>query len=119
MISVLLVDDNVEQVTALAAVLGSKGLAIELATSGREALARVASRAPDILIVDLQIPDMNGADVIRRARQVKAGLPAALLTGYPPDHPLIADAVAKARISYLAKPVNVDALLALVTSTVR
>ncbi len=117
--SVLLVDDNVEQVIALAEILRLDGLTIEYATTGREALARIAKQIPDMLIVDVQLPDLSGADVIMRARQHKPQLPSALLTGYPPDHPMIADAIAVTQSAYLAKPVNISALLDLVASAVR
>lgn len=117
--SVMLVDDNVEQVTALAEILRLDGLTIECATTGREALARIANHIPDMLIVDVQLPDLSGADVIMKARQHKSTLPAALLTGYPADHPMIADAIAVTKSAYLAKPVNIAALLDLVASAVR
>jgi CheY-like chemotaxis protein len=117
--SVLLVDDNVDQVTALAEILRHDGLTIEYATTGREALARIAKQVPDMLIVDVQLPDLSGADVIMHARQHKPELPSALLTGYPVDHPMIADAIAVTQSAYLAKPVNISALLDLVASAVR
>ncbi|HEY5928217.1 MAG TPA: response regulator [Kofleriaceae bacterium] len=115
---ILLVDDNYEQVTALAEVLRIEGLTAEFATSGCEAIERLAVRVPDFLIVDVQLPDYNGVDLIAHARTLRPALPAALLTGYPPDHPLIARAIATSQSSYLSKPVDVDALLDLVANAV-
>jgi len=117
--SIMLVDDNVEQVAALAEVLRLDGLNVELATTGTEALERIEAATPDMLIVDVQLPDLDAAAVIARAREYKPDLPAALLTGYPPDHPVVARAIATTHSAYLAKPVNIDALLELVARAVQ
>ena len=117
--SIMLVDDNVEQVAALAEVLRLDGLYVELATTGTEALERLEAATPDMLIVDVQLPDLEAAAVIMRAREHKPDLPAALLTGYPPDHPVVARAIATTQSAYLAKPVNIDALLELVARAVQ
>jgi CheY-like chemotaxis protein len=117
--SILLVDDNLEQVAALAELLRDDGLAIDYATSGREALDRIARSMPDVLIVDIQIPDMDGSEVIRRARERRPDLPAVLLTGYPPEHPLVVNALATTGSTYVPKPVNVHDLLDVVADALR
>ncbi|HSD88411.1 MAG TPA: response regulator [Kofleriaceae bacterium] len=117
--SILLVDDNIEQVTALAELLRDDGLAIDYATSGREALERIARSMPDVLIVDIQIPDMDGTEVIRRARERRPDLPAVLLTGYPPEHPLVVSALATTGSTYVPKPVNLHELLEVVEDALR
>jgi len=117
--TVLLVDDDREQVNALAEVLRSQGLSVDYVVSGREAIDRLAQRIPDFLIVDARLPDYDGTDVINHARALKPELPTALLTGYPPDHPPIARALATTRSAYLGKPVDVHALLELVASAMR
>jgi CheY-like chemotaxis protein len=116
---VLLVDDNKEQLTALADVLRMEGLAAECATSGREAIARLDIQVPDFLIVDFQLADYNGADVIAHARTRRPQVPAALLTGYPQDHPKIVQAIAATHSEYLGKPVDIDALFEVVTNALR
>lgn len=117
--SIMLIDDNIEQVAALAEVLRLDGLNVELATTGAEALERIAATTPDMLIVDVQLPDIDAASVIMRAREHRPQLPAALLTGYPADHPVVKHAIASTQSAYLAKPVNIDALLELVARAVQ
>jgi PAS domain S-box-containing protein len=70
---VLVIEDDVAlaQVTALA--LESRGLSVETAHSGAEALAWIARSSPDILIVDLGLPDMGGLEVIAKIRRHTAG----------------------------------------------
>lgn len=105
-VAVLLVDDNVDQLTAFAKLLRAAGLHPEVASSGTAALAQIMHRAPDVLVVDGQLPDMSGADVIKRARKLTPNLPAIVVTGYPPHHPAVASALAVSDGAYIAKPVD-------------
>jgi DNA-binding NarL/FixJ family response regulator len=66
---------------------------------------------PDLLVVDMQLRGMNGADVIMRAREHAPDLPAVIVSGYPVDHPLIARTMALPACRYLGKPVHVQALV--------
>jgi CheY-like chemotaxis protein len=117
-VHVLLVDDSVQQVVALAEVLSQDGLDIDYVTSGGDALARIAARPPDMLVIDAQLPDVHAIEVIRRARERDAALPVALLTGYPVEHPVVAHALASTGSAYLGKPVDVDALFDLIANAV-
>ncbi len=74
---------------------------------------RVASSRPDLLVVDLQLRGMHGAELIRRAREHVSDVPAVVISGYPEDHPLTADAISATGCAYLPKPVAIDALVAL------
>lgn len=110
---VLLVDDNISQATALTEMLRADGILTKVATSGPEALVRLANVRPDLLVVDMQLRGMNGADVIMRAREHSPDLPAVIVSGYPVDHPLIARTMALPACRYLGKPVHVQALVSL------
>src|SRR5262249_25238093 len=75
---ILLVDDNISQATALTEMLRADGIVTKVATSGPEALVRLANVRPDLLVVDMQLRGMTGADVIRRAREHAPDLPAVI-----------------------------------------
>ena len=105
-VAVLLVDDNVDQLTAFAKLLRAAGFHPKVASSGTAALAQLVQHAFDVLVVDGQLPDMTGADVIRRARQLTPDLPAMVVTGYPPHHPAVASAIEATQGAYIAKPVD-------------
>lgn len=117
--SILLVDDNVAQLTALTEVLRHHGLAIDSATSGHQAIAQIAAKTPDLLVIDVALPDVNGIEVIRQARHHKPDLRVALLTGYPQDHPMIARVIATPHTRYIAKPVELDTLLETVATALQ
>jgi two-component system sensor histidine kinase EvgS len=106
--AVLLVDDNADQLTAFAKLLRADGMRPEVASSGQDALAQIRRQAPDVLVVDGQLPDMTGADVIESARRLLPHLPAVVVTGYPPHHPTIVSALAASHGAYVAKPVDLS-----------
>lgn len=111
--SVLLVDDDHVQVWALAEILREEGLQVEGATTAREALALVTPFHPDVLIIDVKLPDMEAAALIRCVREIRPDVEAVVLTGYTRDWPAVAAALAT-RATYLAKPVTIAELLDMV-----
>ena len=70
---VLVVDDEPEVADLVAAALRGEGLAVETATSGREALARLRAGGIDLVVSDLRMPDLDGAELIERVQQGEAG----------------------------------------------
>jgi CheY-like chemotaxis protein len=114
-LNVLLVDDDMEQVMALAELMRHDGVAIHFATSGAEALAHLAYSATDVVVSDIHLADMTGIDVIRNARRHHPDLRAFLVSGYPSNHPAVENALQEVT-AYFSKPVDVDELLQAVVS---
>jgi len=79
---VLVVDDTPQNVKLLADLLGVKGFAVATAVNGEEALAKVASERPDLVLLDVMMPGLSGYDVCRRLRAdpETALLPVVLVT---------------------------------------
>jgi CheY-like chemotaxis protein/predicted regulator of Ras-like GTPase activity (Roadblock/LC7/MglB family) len=69
---VLVVDDSLSVCKAIERMLAPRGLEVAICASGGEALARLAAEAPDLLICDLVLPDLDGYEVCRWLRQVPA-----------------------------------------------
>src|ERR1700732_2449617 len=72
MARVFVVDDSVSVRKAVERVLAPRGMAVASCASGNEALARLPGEAPDLLICDLVLPDLDGYEVCRWLRQVPA-----------------------------------------------
>ncbi len=86
---VLIVDDNLDHIDSLAKVLTSKGHDVVTASSGRDALNKVIRSAPDVILLDLLMPEMDGPsflEVVRSYLRLQT-LPVVVLTGVP-DSPL-------------------------------
>jgi len=81
---ILVVDDNIDAATTLAMVLRSYGHSVETADSGRAGLQAGEQQRPDVVILDIGMPEMNGYEVARRMRQTSWGSSALLvaLTGW-------------------------------------
>ena len=87
---VLVVDDNVDAANSLAMLLGVEGHEAQVAYGSREALERIESFQPDVALLDIGLPEINGYELARRLRVLPQleGLRLVALTGYgqPEDH---------------------------------
>jgi class 3 adenylate cyclase len=117
---VLVVDDTPANVKLLADLLGVKGYAVCTAVNGEEALAKVASEAPDLVLLDVMMPGLSGYDVCRRLREHPdtALLPVVLVTSLDPQQERVKGIEAGAD-DFLSKPINQPELFARVKSLLR
>ncbi len=116
----LVVDDTPHNVKLLADLLGVKGYAVATAVNGEEALAKVASEAPDLILLDVMMPGLSGYDVCRRLRAdpATALLPIVLVTSLDPQGERVKGIEAGAD-DFLPKPINQAELFARVRSLLR
>lgn len=80
-IQVLLVDDEEEFLASAARGLSRRGFEVEVASTGQIALARLADRRFDVIVIDVQMPGMNGLELMREIAAGWPGLPVIVLTG--------------------------------------
>lgn len=117
---ILVVDDLPANVKLLADLLTVKGYTVMTAANGEEALAQIASEPPDLVLLDIMMPGINGYDVCRaiRADPALGILPVVLVTSLDPGQERIKGLEAGAD-DFLTKPVNQAELLARVKSLLR
>jgi CheY-like chemotaxis protein len=77
---ILVVDDEPSIVDAVATTLRYEGFEVVEATTGRAALAAVAASAPDLMVLDVMLPDLDGREVVRRLRLDGLRVPVLFLT---------------------------------------
>ena len=108
--AVLLVEDDPQIRRFIRATLPSHGMQLIEAGTAQEALTQAATRTPDVVLLDLGLPDLDGVEVIRRLREWSA-IPIIVLSarGLERDKVTALDAGAD---DYLTKPFGVDELLA-------
>ncbi len=112
----LIADDEPWVVEGLRGLVDWAALSIELlppAYDGEEALARIDSERPDILLTDINMPFIGGNELIRRAKGIWPGLQVIVLSGYN-DFAFVRDALMNGAIDYLLKPVSRSALVGVV-----
>ena len=66
---ILVVDDIATNVLLLKTILGKAGYRIVTATGGREALEKVESESPDLILLDIMLPDQDGLEIVRKLRE--------------------------------------------------
>ncbi|HEY6586403.1 MAG TPA: response regulator [Candidatus Methanoperedens sp.] len=77
---VLVVDDEPDTLELVKLVLESGGFEAVLANNAKEALAQIAAVRPDLVLLDIMMPDMDGWDVFRKMKERDPGIPIAILT---------------------------------------
>src|SRR5262249_41577001 len=77
---VLVVDDEPSITDAVATALGYEGFDVETAGNGPSALARIEDFRPDLVVLDIMLPDLDGIAITRRLRRDGIGVPVLFLT---------------------------------------
>ena len=114
---VLIVDDEPQILRFLKPALEASGYQVLHAASGHEALRLIANSAPDLILLDLGLPDMDGKDVIERARSFAAA-PIVVLSARDREAEKIA-ALDLGADDYVEKPFAIGELLARVRAAMR
>jgi DNA-binding NtrC family response regulator len=110
---ILLVDDERSVRRSLSRLLQRRGYAVRHADCGESALAEVEKRLPDLVLLDICLPDMSGLEVLPRLKRIHSGIEVITFSG----HESVEDAVAAVKggaYDYVAKPINGVALMVLV-----
>jgi DNA-binding response OmpR family regulator len=115
---VLLVEDNPDLAFGLRTSLEIEGYEVLHAETGRDGLATASLEAPDLIVLDLMLPEMSGYEVLRRLRRERREMPVLILTAKGEE----ADKVQGFRLGaddYVVKPVGVLEFLARVEALLR
>ena len=115
---VLIVDDEQGLVDALRAGFGFQGWHVAAAATGEAAVAMVRAQAPDIVILDIGLPDIDGFEVLRRLHAIQPDLPVLFLTA----RDSVEDRVAGIRMGgddYITKPFSLEEVVVRAEGLVR
>jgi DNA-binding NtrC family response regulator len=107
---ILIVDDEVEFASTLVERLALRGIEARSANRGEEAVALVKASAPDVVILDLKMPDLSGLEVLSRIKAIDSSIEVIMLTGHGSSAAGI-DGMEQGAFDYLMKPVDLTALL--------
>src|SRR5512147_784246 len=114
---ILVVDDTPANIQALAGTLKERGYQISVATNGKQALEIVERVHPDLILLDVMMPEMDGFETCRRlkASEGTRGIPVIFLTAKTEVEDIVKGFEVGA-VDYVAKPFNPHELLARVST---
>ncbi|MCC6350785.1 MAG: sigma-54-dependent Fis family transcriptional regulator [Candidatus Eisenbacteria bacterium] len=116
--SVLVVDDELLIRKSLGKVLRARGYAVEVASTGAEGLEKVGEVRPQVMILDMRLPDTDGLSVLRRARQLDPLLQIIIITAYG-DVQTAVDAMKHGACDFVRKPYELEDIVLAVESAGR
>jgi len=107
---ILIVEDDVEVYDLLSRVLKSMGYEnIKIAATGKDAVVKVMAEKPDLVLLDLGLPKIDGAAVLRRIKNIYENIPVIIITAFP-DSDIAKEARKQGVSGFIAKPFDVNDL---------
>ena len=107
---ILVVEDDAAVRSLMAVTLETRGYRYHLSQNGAEALIEATTHQPDVMLLDLGLPDMDGVDIIRKVRGWSA-MPIIVISARSEDSDKV-EALDAGADDYLTKPFSVDEMLA-------
>jgi DNA-binding NtrC family response regulator len=116
--SVLVVDDDVGMVDTLGDILVASGYAVARAHSGATAVTMVQRAPYHVVLMDIQMPGLNGVEALRAMKTLAPRTSVIMMTAFT-RHDLVEEARRHEAVAVLSKPLDVEQTLALIGSAVR
>ena len=107
--SILLIDDDAAFRGVMAVEVKRLGFDVSAAASGEEGLSRIAESEPDVVLLDLQMPGMNGLETLKAIRETNPGVEVIMLTGHGSIDTAI-ESIRAGAFDYVVKPCPLDEL---------
>jgi CheY-like chemotaxis protein len=107
------VDDNLDNVELLEEILGSQGYRTLRAQTGHDAVRLAANEQPDLILLDIAMPVMDGLDVLHvlKSSTTTAAIPVVFVTGIMENENILRSIENHDVIGYMAKPIVISELL--------
>ena len=118
--AILIVDDMPENIRLLAGILSDKGFRIRAASGGRQALITIEKEAPDLILLDIMMPGLDGYEVCRALKEDEAtrDIPVIFISALDEIGNKV-EAFSSGGVDYICKPFQAEEVLARVSTHLR
>jgi two-component system nitrogen regulation response regulator GlnG len=113
----LIIDDEPAIVYSLTDCLESSELTVRSANTGRDGISQVQNDAPDVILLDVRLPDQSGLDVFEKIHEIEPRIPVIIMTAFAKTETAI-EAMRRGAFDYLLKPVDVSELRVVVDKAI-
>jgi signal transduction histidine kinase len=107
---ILLVDDNIEFAKTVARNLEKEGFQVSMAPDGNAAILAASNESPDLVLLDLKLPDIPGVELLRIMKSINENVAVIIITAYGGERVAI-DLMKAGAVDFLSKPFNFEDLL--------
>lgn len=114
----LVIDDNEEFAENVAEILSDTGADVSLAAEGQSALEQVKAHRFDVVVTDMRMPGLSGAELLRHMRDIDPGVPVVLVSAFAPDAQ-VNEARRYGLLAFLNKPSGTRRMVELLASARR
>jgi len=102
---ILVVDDEPKIQMLLTNYFSSRGNEVRAVRSGEDALEMMEFWEPDLVFLDIQLPQLSGIDVLKRIKVMKVGIPVVMISGYATEN-IAVQSLELGALDYINKPIN-------------
>ncbi len=108
--AVLIVDDEITIIESLEGILSDDGFEVMHAFNGYEALKKIETDSPDIVLLDIWMPGMDGIETLKEIKKIAPSLPVVMITGHGTIESAV-DATKSGAYDFLEKPLSIDKIM--------
>lgn len=108
--AVLIVDDETAIIDSLGGILSDDGFEVIHAFNGYEALKKIETESPDIVLLDIWMPGMDGIETLKEIKKITPNLPVVMITGHGTIESAV-DATKSGAYDFLEKPLSIDKVM--------
>ena len=109
-IKILLVDDEEDFVKTISQRMQRRGQESDIALNGEQALSRIEQEVPDVVLLDLKMPGIDGMEVLRRIKKAYPEVQVIIMTGHGSEK-IETEARTLGAFEYLQKPTKIDTIM--------
>ncbi len=113
--AVLIVDDESTIIDSLEGILSDDGFEVMHAYNGYEALKKIEAESPDIVLLDIWMPGMDGIDTLKEIKKMYPNLPVVMITGHGSIESAV-DATKSGAFDFLEKPLSIDKVMVTISN---